>query len=281
MKRIIYVLLAVAMLLSSCKVEEKEEEYIPHNVAVLFINAGRADSILVQVDDKNYLIDTGMKVSVPYIINALEERNVEKLDGVILTHTHSDHTGGLKKLSKEYAIPIIYSAKISMTNKKGNNKIVQLSEKLEIPLLQLEAGEKIEITDDVFFDVIAPLEYNDDDDNDNSLVLMLRVNGRKILFAGDMQFAEEKTLLKAKVDLKSDVLKVGNHGNKDATSIEFGDAVKPTLAFVTTNTKIDDDSNNEKVHRSLLNATFYITEDADCGYLLTIGEDGKMRVDKM
>ena len=91
----------------------------------------------------------------------------------------------------------------------------EMAKKLSIPHIELEAGDTVELVPNVEFDVLGPLEYNKDDDNDNSLVLKLSINGKTFLFTGDMQFAEEKTLLEAGVDLSADVLKVGNHGNPD------------------------------------------------------------------
>ena len=38
-----------------------------HDIRIFFVNAGKADSILVEADGKHYLIDTGEKTSVPKI----------------------------------------------------------------------------------------------------------------------------------------------------------------------------------------------------------------------
>lgn len=280
--------LIICLLLTGCSGKRQViEELVPsletqtHNVSVLFINAGRADSILVQVDDKAFLIDAGLPSSVATITKALEERNVQALNGVILTHSHKDHIGGLKKLSKKFDIPIIYTSQYELIGKSGESGTDKLAEELGITLLRLMAGNEIDITGDVAFDVLGPTEYNDDDDNDNSLVLRLKVNGKTILFAGDMQFAEEKALLNEGIDLKADVLKVGNHGNKDATSPEFGEAVSPEIAFVTTNTKKDKNSNHKKVHKNLKDSIIYVTEDTTLGYLLTIGGNGEMTIDNL
>ncbi|MEZ4628590.1 MAG: hypothetical protein R2912_11080 [Eubacteriales bacterium] len=53
---------------------------------------------------------------------------------------------------------------------------------------------------------------------------MLRFDygGKSFLFTGDMQFAEEQEIIASGAVLKSDVLKVGNHGNPDATGDDFG-----------------------------------------------------------
>ena len=249
-----------------------------HDFSVMFINVGRADATLIQVDGLSYLIDTGEKSSVPALYAALEILDVQKLKAVFLTHTHGDHIGGMEALADRYEIGTLYSAMISEDKKDGTNKIKELAAALSTPHVQLAAGDKVELTPKIGFDVLGPLEYNNDDDNDNSLVLKLNINGKTFLFTGDMQFSEESTLLKAEVDLSADVLKVGNHGNPDATSQEFAAAVSPEIAVISTDTSVDEDSANERVVSALKGAEFFVTQDYPYGILLTVDADGKIDV---
>lgn len=249
-----------------------------HDVSVLFINAGKADSILVQVNDKAYLIDTGEKESVPAIYRALENRGIHTLEGVFLTHKHSDHIGGLAGVSQRYKIGTVYSAEISQNEESGENKIDTLVQSLDLSQTKLSAGDKVEITDGVAFEVLGPITYNAKDDNDNSLVLRLTVNGKTFLFTGDMQFAEEKTLLMEGVDLKADVLKVGNHGNPDATSGDFAKAVSPELTIISTDTSVDTDSANERVQNLFSESQIYITQDFKVGIDVTVDKTGAIKV---
>ena len=99
--------------------------------------------------------------------------------------------------------------------------------------------------------MLAPLEKNSEDDNDNSLVMMLHANGKRVLLTGDMQFAEEKTLLASGADISADILKVGNHGNPDATGESFAKAVSPKISVISTDTSVDEDSANERVFDAL------------------------------
>lgn len=245
-----------------------------HDATVVFINAGKADSILVMVDGKNYLIDTGVSDSASIIKDVFVKYGVEKLDGVFLTHTHKDHIGGLKKIAKTYDIDMVYSADISMNEDDGTNRIEKAVDKNGLKLSKLSAGDRVKIADKLYMEVIAPLKYNKKDDNDNSLVLRLLVNGKVFLFTGDMQFAEEQTLLDAGTDVSADVLKVGNHGNPDATSEQFAKAVNPEIAIITTDTSVDTDSANERVKK--LFSKVLLTQDYKFGIKITVDKDGNL-----
>lgn len=254
------------------------EKQVADDISVVFVNAGRADCILVQVDGHSYLIDTGLKSSSPMIKKVLDKYGVKSLDGIFLTHQHKDHIGGLKKIAKQYDISKVYSAKIAKKTDGKKSKVEFITESLGLPLEKLKYGNKVMLTDKVYFDVLGPTEYNDKDDNDNSLVLRMDVNGRRFLFTGDMQFAEERALMAKRVDVTADIYKISNHGNPDATLREFAHKVSPSYAIVTTDTKKDKDSANETVLSYFSNAKIYITQDYDLGILVKVDRKGNIMI---
>ena len=54
------------------------------------------ESILVQFDNKNILVDFGQVTDKETIVSYLRKNNVFKLDYIIITHYHSDHIGSLE-----------------------------------------------------------------------------------------------------------------------------------------------------------------------------------------
>lgn len=245
--------------------------------SVLFISAGKADAALVQAGDRNVLVDAGEDTSVPAILGALTLMGVERLDAVFLSHTHSDHIGGLKTLGAAIPVDRVYRAEISENKDNGENKIDNAAEKIGASVYQLNAGDTVELTEEISFEVLGPRAYNADDDNDNSLVLRLTAAGVRVLFTGDMQFAEETNLMAAGVDLAADILKVGNHGNPDATSERFARAVRPRWAVIPTDRTVDTDSANARVIAALGDADIYITDEFVTGVLAAISADGTVR----
>lgn len=247
-------------------------------VAILFVNVGKADAAILRFGDSAVLIDTGSASSAPQLIAGLNALGVAKIDAVFLTHSHSDHVGGLEALAANYTVPIVYSPYFSETDKNGENKIVKRIDKLGLPHAELRAGDSVPLAGGVSFSVLGPLERNEQDDNDNSLVLRFTYDGRTFLFVGDMQFAEEQTLIASGADLDSDVLKVGNHGNPDATGEDFAALVSPDIAVISTDTSEDADSANPRVYAALSPADIYITQDFPLGVLLTLDDSGDLAI---
>lgn len=240
------------------------------DVWVLFINAQKGDAALICAAGNYYIIDTGRKENAAELAALLKEYGAQTLEGAFLTHCHDDHTGGLKTLAEELTIKKAYRAEFAEENKKGKVKLDKKFEKYGLESAVLCAGDKIELGGGAYLRVLAPLELNEDDDNDNSLVFMLCANGHNVLFTGDMQFAEERTLLEAGADIKADVIKVGNHGNPDATSEEFAQAVGASAAVISTNTLHDTDSANARVIAALGDAQIFITQNDPVGIMLRL-----------
>ena len=79
--------------------------------------AERGLSILVETDGVNILLDTGQSISASYNADILGI-DLSKVDKIVLSHGHSDHTGGLRqillKMRKEIEIiahPDMWAAK--------------------------------------------------------------------------------------------------------------------------------------------------------------------------
>ncbi len=224
---------------------------------VLFLNVGKADCALLCIDGLYYLVDTGTKKNAEALIQTLRALGVTALEGVFLTHTHGDHAGGAKKLAAAIPVSMFYRASITTLTKKGKDALSDIAADAGVPETKLEAGDRLSLSG-ATMEVLGPVVYHEEDDNDNSLVLRLTANGHTVLFTGDMQFAQEETLLEQ--NLAAEVLKVGNHGNPDATSEAFAAAVGAKIAVISTDTSVDTDSANARVISALAGATIYVTE---------------------
>ncbi|MCL2866770.1 MAG: MBL fold metallo-hydrolase, partial [Clostridia bacterium] len=280
MRKLFLWLMILVMIPFACQVlgDEQAEKQNGSEASVIFINAGKADSTLLKIDGKFFLIDTGSPSSVPAILGVLSVMGADRISGLFLTHTDSDHIGGTEALCQAYPVDKLYSANISKRNKKDENRIERLARVLSLSHVKLDAGDHINIGGGMAFQVLAPLVYNEEDDNDNSLVLLIQIHGKRFLFTGDMMFAEEESLLAEGTELAAHVLKVGYHGNPDATSLPFAQAVSAEYAVISTDTAEAPQSANERVMDNLFPAQVLITERFSLGIRMDITVNGNLRI---
>jgi phosphoribosyl 1,2-cyclic phosphodiesterase len=65
------------------------------------------NAVLISSEKTNVLVDAGL--SAREILRRLAEVGVERLDGILLTHEHSDHAGGLRVLLQTVACRVYLS----------------------------------------------------------------------------------------------------------------------------------------------------------------------------
>ncbi len=207
--------------LSSCAAETR----------ITAVSVGKGDAILVQTGDYTCLIDAGKPEAMGRVKRALRELGIEKLDAVFLTHVDNDHAGGMAWLTKSgIEVDTWYASDCYFSYKEKNHPLV----KAGVDVHWLRAGDEISAGADAHFTVLAPIEENEDEENDNSLVLLLETPDGRALFAGDMELPEEAELLSAGADLSCAILKVANHGDGDATGADFVSAVAPQISIIST-----------------------------------------------
>ena len=269
MRKLLISLLFFSLLCSGCTGEMNSDR----EMSLLAINVRKADALLLRSGNSAYLIDTGSKKSADTLLDVLRREGVTRLTGVILTHTHSDHAGGLKALlASEITIENIYAAKHYVLKKEdGKHPVDKAVKNTDREVIWLSAGDTLPL-DGGKLTVIGPLEKNEELENNNSLVLLAEGGGGSMLLTGDMEFPEENSLLAAGVIPKADVLKIANHGESDATSSALVTAVEPALAVISTNSDDEPDTPAPRVLMTLksANVPVLVTEDTQEGILVTL-----------
>lgn len=78
-------------------------------LSVHYIDVGQGDSTLICLPDgKVMLIDVGESYAGDEVVNYLEALEIEVIDYFVLTHSDSDHSGGVKKVFEAFEIKTIY-----------------------------------------------------------------------------------------------------------------------------------------------------------------------------
>lgn len=264
MKRLLP-LLCCCFFLMGCARSEGE-------AALLSLNVGKADCHLLYAGDTVYMIDTGSAESWGMVSRALTLLGVERLDGVVLTHTDKDHAGGLQALASSWVEVGAWYSSACYTDVKASKHPAVLAAALHgETVVWLQAGDTLPVQEGTL-QVLSPYFVDEDKENNNSAVLRLDTASGSILLTGDLEKEGEQTLMAAMELSPVTVLKVGHHGKNDATGQGFAEATRPQVAVISTSTQEDADSPAPRVMELLtsLGAQVVQTQDVDGAVRVTL-----------
>lgn len=202
---------------------------------VHFLDVGQGDSMYIRTPGKkHYLVDTGTRSARKRIIPYLKYLDVKALDGVLLTHSHLDHIGALYYIADAFPIKRLYYS--GQVHPSGHNrKTLQRLQDKKVELKRVRAGDTFELDEGVKVQVLHPGKDWDgdiEDPNNMSVVVRLTYGDIDFLLTGDAEKRSEKAILKTKLELKSEFLKIGHHGSETSSMEDFLDTVDPLYAII-------------------------------------------------
>ena len=239
------------------------------NNYVYFIDVGQGDSaLIVTKNNKSVLIDTGGKVGSNYslmksnVIPFFKSIGIRKLDYLFITHGDYDHAG--------YGIDLVnnFNVKNRFTNKGKYNS---LEKKLNIKSFN---NSYIKIDNVEIYSLNSKL-YNNE--NSDSLVLLVIIDNYKLLFMGDASINTEKDIMNNYDIGDVFILKVGHHGSKTSSSEEFINSVNPKYSIISVGKNNKFGHPNKEVLDNLSNSKIYRT-DIDGSIMFKIKKD-KLRIE--
>ena len=239
------------------------------NNYVYFIDVGQGDSaLIVTKNNKSILIDTGGKVGRNYslmksnVIPFFKSIGIRKLDYLFITHGDYDHAG--------YGIDLVnnFNVKNRFTNKGKYNS---LEKKLNIKSFN---NSYIKIDNVEIYSLNSKL-YNNE--NSDSLVLLVIIDNYKLLFMGDASINTEKDIMNNYDIGDVFILKVGHHGSKTSSSEEFINSVNPKYSIISVGKNNKFGHPNKEVLDNLSNSKIYRT-DIDGSIMFKIKKD-KLRIE--
>ncbi|MGH7569744.1 MAG: DNA internalization-related competence protein ComEC/Rec2, partial [Gemmatimonadales bacterium] len=204
---------------------------------VHFLDVGQGDAAVLRTPAGRWIVidggprtaerDAGRRVVVPF----LRRHGVERVALVVATHGHADHVGGLPALLAAFPP----TAVLEPGEPVGEAPYLEFLAAVEASGASwrpARAGDRLEL-DGVALQVLSPDSAWAAwtlDPNEESVVLLVQYGGRRLVFTGDAGLPVEERLAGRIGDV--DVLKVGHHGSRSATSDSWLAELRPEVAVV-------------------------------------------------
>ncbi len=257
----------------------KFSNVIDKNTYFYFLDVGQGDSMFILTENKkSIIIDTGGKITYKKenwavrnssysicedtLVPFYKSLGINKIDYMFITHGDVDHAKEAKCIEQSMNVKqsFINSDEVTEYEKLYNYK------KFGNSFIKIDNVKIYNINDNLY-----------DNENDNSLVLLIEINDLKFLLMGDAGVLVEKNLMD-RYNLKEiDILKVGHHGSKSSSSKEFIDEVNPKYSIISVGKNNRYGHPNNEVLENLKDSKIYRT-DRD-GSIMFMIKNNKLKIE--
>ena len=200
-------------------------------------------TLLVFPDGQTMLIDAGFVECGKHVVSLLRDLHLTSLDGVVLSHSHDDHAGGLQQVA-EY----IYGQDGGYIGCYYRSAFVNSQrEKAFFDYIRAKGARTVTDVKEGFHMSIGGVDiavYNpeealvesctgaEEDLNNLSLLMKFTYGKSTFLTSGDLYRDKELELIARYGEaLKADVMKANHHGAHTSNSMEWVDAISPSVIY--------------------------------------------------
>lgn len=183
------------------------------------LDVGHGLAVVIDKNRRAIVYDTGLawengSMADAVILPLLRKRNIRSLDGLILSHMDSDHSGGWQQIQRAWSPGWIRASQDS-------------------PVFSPCIAKQTWRWNDLDFEVLWPQRGVMRAYNSHSCVLRLSdpVSGVRVLLTGDIDALVEWMLVRHPQLLRSEIVIVPHHGSKTSSIQPFVDAVGAHYAF--------------------------------------------------
>ena len=254
----IFLLILVVLISLVYKEYQSFNDFYDDKLDIYFIDVGQGDAELITTPKGSViLIDGGPSNNLSYEISNLLPFWIDRINLVIVSHSHADHISGLIDIFDRYRIDCIlyddFDEPISNIEKHlrqtiyDKPRIKSFTSKDSPPIVSgcLDRDEHLSM-----INYVNP-QITDKQKNQNleSIVTLLSDGSFDILFTGDAENEEQANIIN-NINMDIEILKVPHHGASDSFYSDFVKKLQPELAIIS----VGKDNSYKHPNQSVLDA---------------------------
>ena len=189
-------------------------------------------SYLKPAGTEGYLIDTGSAYHARTVIRALKAKGIDRLDGIILTHSDVSHLAAIPQILETFPVDtIMIPVKYGSSEKAA--AIFDFIQESGTEVIELKQGDRGTLAGDIDYRIFNPDPSSTFGSADDlSLIIHLSHGPTAVLVTGGMGLRAEKALYESKQDPGATVLITPNTSSWNSLTPATINLVRPRTAIV-------------------------------------------------
>jgi competence protein ComEC len=199
------------------------------------LDVGQGDALFIESPTgTQVLVDGGPQRKIINQLSRAMSPLDRSIDAFIITNPDADHISGFLDVLKIYKVGKVFESG-TLTDSKTYQNLRDELKKNNIPDILVKRGMKLNLGGGTIINILFPdRDVSSWATNDGSVVAELSYGKTSVMLTGDASIKTEKIILAENktTQLKSTILKVGHHGSRTSSSLEFVKAVSPAYALI-------------------------------------------------
>ncbi len=202
------------------------------DMTVAVLDVGQGESVALLSGDAAAVMDCGSSNSFiragEVAVQQLESMGIRRLDAVIVSHFHADHTNGLETLLQRVPVETLYMPDIE-DDYGVRERLAALAAEKGIGVVWVKEWRRLPFGEGTLT-IFPPVGVGDM--NEQGLSLLAGAGSFDILITGDMAGATERALAERYALPDVEVLVVSHHGSAGSSDADFLAAISPETAVI-------------------------------------------------
>ncbi|MDE6108281.1 MAG: DNA internalization-related competence protein ComEC/Rec2 [Oscillospiraceae bacterium] len=200
-------------------------------LTVTVLDVGQGSATLLYSKGHAVLVDCGGNKDNAGDIAAdqIQSLGLSNLDALILTHYDSDHSNGVSELMERLTVSRVILPNVDI-NSVSRQNILALCQAHSCDVSMLYTEDFSTTMGDTELNIYIPMGSTTS--NTVGLSVLCSAGSFDLLITGDMDAVTERRLMKYKALPDIELLLVGHHGSKNATSWELLESTRPEMAVI-------------------------------------------------
>lgn len=219
----------------------------PDEIGIVYLNAGQGDATIIRLPNgKVMVIDCNTDNSPENIVHYLEKAGIKKIDYLVITHPHADHTSGTKEIADHFEVGEVWLSDFKRNKnketpesyekykdyKKGLERLKRNGTQIKTPTASndpIVKDGKMEVK------ILCPsrtVQGANEDIHSESLSIQIKFGKTSFVFTGDATNEQQDRMLKYYPIEGTTIWHASHHGSIKGANADVMKKVKPKYTII-------------------------------------------------